>query len=292
MVNYTVLKEDHENYVPAMENFMKSSKKFLIKTNLIDYSNVRNSRIATFGLEPEHQKELLEDCKHDLITYGFVKYISETTPEDFDFTVRSCEKAFEETIQSEIDVARAVAIGTVDEIEIQAQGDKEKRIHEYIDEFRMILEVSSNDKSMQRIMNPHNNNYLDRLKREIWLDKASERIKQRSMERLKTGGKGVTPLSEMVAMEMGAQYLASLNDYEWRDLFEKFSNPSFETIESLGRQYSTFDFRSEAQSHKNWDNIEKLQSIGNDVRLSEKDKISALSILKKALGFNKKDKER
>lgn len=36
-------------------------------------------------------------------------------------------------------------------------------------------------------------------------------------------------------MEIGAQYLASLNDYEWKKVYELYSNPSKETKESLAR---------------------------------------------------------
>lgn len=291
MVNYTVMKEDHESYVPTMEAFMRASKKFLIGNGLIDVIDVRKSRIAGFALEPHNQKLLLDSYKNDPYAYGFAKYLSETNPEDFEFTVRSCEKAFEETIQSEIDVARAVATGTVGAVEIQAQGKKKERIQNYIDEFREIIDRTSEDRAMQKIINP-SSNPLDRLKREIWLDKASDRIKQRSIAKLKTGGRGIEPLCEMVAMEMGAQYLASLNDYEWRELYYDFSHPSQETRDSLSREYSTFDFRSEAQKHKNWDNIEKLQSSEKESRLTQQDKISALSVVRKMLGITKKDKER
>jgi dGTP triphosphohydrolase len=292
MVNYAVLKEDHEQYVPVMENFMNSASKFLFRNGLIDDENVRASSIAQFSENSDRQKALLDSFEEDALTYGFAQYISKINPKDFEFTVKSCEKAFEETIKSEIDVARAVATGSIDAVEIQAQGHKKERIEKYIDDFREIIDVTSMDKSMQSIVNPLSNKPIDRLKREIWLDKASDMIKSHSMSSLRYGGEGVESLSKMVAMEIGAQYLASLNDEQWLELYKRYSNPSKETVASLTRKYNTFDFRSEAQKHKTWDNIQKLQSIGNESRMTEQEKISALAVVKKAFKFPKKDKGR
>lgn len=262
MVNYTVMKEDHEQYVPALEGMMKSAGRFLTKTGIIDANNIEDSLIAKFYNDPKQTELLLDSAKNHELTYGFAKYISNITPEDFAFTIESCKKAFEETIKGEIDVARAVTTGSVDAVEIQAEGKKKERIESFIRDFEEILELTYEDSTMQRMMNPLSKNPIDQFKRKVWLDKASAKIKDRAISKLKEGSPkdGIIPFHEMVAMEIGAQYLASLNDYEWKKVYELYSNPSKETKESLARTYDSFDFRAESQKHKAWDNIQKLQA--------------------------------
>lgn len=262
MVNYTVMKEDHEQYVPALEGMMKSAGRFLTKTGIINPNNLEDSLIVKLYNDPKQTELLLDSAKNHELTYGFAKYISNITPEDFAFTIESCKKAFEETIKGEIDVARAVATGSVDAVEIQAEGKKKHRIEKFIRDFEEILEATYEDTSMQKIMNPLSKNPIDQFKRKVWLDKASAKIKDHAMSNLKEGNEkdGIIPFHEIVAMEIGAQYLASLNDYEWKKVYELYSNPSKETKESLARTYDSFDFRAESQKHKTWDNIEKLQA--------------------------------
>lgn len=290
MVNYTVMKEDHEEYVPTMERYMHSAEKFLRKNKFIDSNNVRNSSLTEIYGDPEKLQELLKKHQDDELSSDFIAFLSGISPRDFEYTIRTCEKSFEETIQGEIDVARAVVTGAVDEVEIQAQGLKKERIEGYIEEFNAILDATYADGSMRKAINPLSNNLIDRFKREIWLDKASKRIKQESMKKLQTGGKGIIPLSEMVGMELGAQFLASRNDYEWRRIYELYAYPTEETKASLGRPYNTFDFRAEHQKHKTWDNIQKLQA--RETRLTPEDKKKAGSLLSRLIQFGKNSRER
>lgn len=290
MVNYTVMKEDHEEYVPTMEKFMESASKFLVSNGFINTENVRASNVTELHSNMEKTQDLLKKHKDDHLTSDFIAFLTSISPRDFEYTVRTCEKAFEETIAGEIDVARAVATGAVDQVEIQAQGHKKERIEQYIEEFNTILDVTYADGAMRKAINPLSNNVLDRFKREIWLDKASKKIKQESMQKLKRGGKGIIPLSEMVGMELGAQFLASRNDYEWRRVFELYAHPTNEVITSLRRGYQEFDFRAEHQKHKTWDNIQKLQA--RETRLTEEDKKQAGSVLTRLFAFGKKGRER
>lgn len=292
MVNYTVMKEDHEQYVPALEGMMKSAGRFLTKTGIIDANNIEDSLIAKFYNDPKQTELLLDSAKNHELTYGFAKYISNITPEDFAFTIESCKKAFEETIKGEIDVARAVTTGSVDAVEIQAEGKKKERIESFIRDFEEILELTYEDSTMQRMMNPLSKNPIDQFKRKVWLDKASAKIKDRAISKLKEGSPkdGIIPFHEMVAMEIGAQYLASLNDYEWKKVYELYSNPSKETKESLARTYDSFDFRAESQKHKAWDNIQKLQSkeISNT---EKKDNTSVFATIKNLWDLRKNNRE-
>jgi len=262
MVNYTVMKEDHEQYVPALEGIMNSAKKFLLRNGIIDKDNIENSTLPKFYNDENRKTILLDSVRYHELTKGFAEFITTISPEDFAFTIESCKESFEETIKGEIDVARAVTTGTVDAVEIQAEGKKKQRIESYIREFNDILNATYEDNSMQKMMNPLSSSFIEQFKRQIWLDKASERIKRNSMAKLKKGSEedGIISLPEMVAMEIGAQYLASLNDHEWKRVYELYASPTQETIDSLARPYDTFDFRSEAKAHKTWDNIAALQA--------------------------------
>lgn len=292
MVNYTVMKEDHEQYVPALEGIMNSAKKFLIRNGIIDIDNVENSTLPKFYNDKNRKEVLLESVKYHELTKGFAEFITTISPEDFAFTVESCKKSFEETIKGEIDIARAVTTGTVDAVEIQAEGKKKQRIESYIREFNDILNATYEDKSMQKMINPLSNSFIEQFKRQIWLDKTSERIKQNSMSKLKRGSEkdGIISLPEMVAMEIGAQYLASLNDREWKRVYELYASPTQETINSLSRPYDTFDFRSEAKSHKTWDNIAALQAKEAELDATGTD-VTAFKRIKKLL-YNKRDLEK
>ena len=72
---------------------------------------------------------------------------------------------------------------------------------------------------------------------------------------------GTIPLHQMVAMDIGAQYLASLNDMQFFGLISQAKLITPEQAESLQRKYSTFDFRAEHEKHAAWNNISKLQKI-------------------------------
>lgn len=290
MVNYTVLKEDHENYLPSLEGIMQLAGRALITSGLINSNNVESSDLSQMSLN-EKIMLMLNKLKNAKLAIGFAEYISTITPEDFTFTVESCKKSFEETIKGEIEVARAVTTGVLDAVEIQAEGEKKKRIESYIREFSDILNATYENSSMQKVMNPLSTNPIDKFKRKIWLDKASQRIKESSISKLKHGSKkdGIISLPEMVSMEIGAQYLASLNDYEWREVFEIYSNPTPKVKYSLGRPYNSFNFRAEAQPHKAWDNISKLQAKEAEMGLTKVGDASIFAMFKNSLLWKKKD---
>ncbi len=290
MVNYTVMKEDHEEYVPMMERFMVSANKFLVANGLIDSKDVRKSKVTDLCQSLSQTQGLLKKYQNDELSSDFIAFLAGIPPRDFEYTIKTCEKSFEETIEGEIAVARAVATGAVDQVEVQAQGHKKERIESYIEEFNSILDATYQDGALRKAMNPLSNNVIDRFKREIWFNKASKKIKEESMKKLQKGGKGIIPLSEMVGMELGAQFLASRNDYEFRKVYELYAHPTEEKEASLGRRYQEFDFRAEHQKHKAWDNIQKLQA--RETRLTDEDKKQAGSMLSRFLPFRRKDRER
>ena len=104
---------------------------------------------------------------------------------------------------------------------------------------------------------------MNQFKKKVWLDKAKSKIKAEvlSFDNQKENTIGMIPFSQMVAMDIGAQYIASLNDREFFDLIQRAGVINDQQVQSLQRPYSTFDFRAEHKKHIAWDNIAKLQSI-------------------------------
>lgn len=272
MVNYVVLGEDHENYVPALEGYMKSVKRFLLNNIIIDPYNIPKSIISQFQGNQEMTKLLFDSFENDFLSRDLAEYIAGINPEDFNFTLETCKKSFEETIKSEIDIARAVTTGAVDAVEIKAQGLKKTRIDSFIKQYQDALDYTYNDSDMAKFMNPFSDNLVENFKRNLWLKKIGEKIKADAMSKLEQGSKeeGIIPLYEMVAMEIGSQYLAQLNDYEWQRVFREYAKPDEATKTSLSRKYTECDFRHDGVAHKDWDNIAALQAKGIEYKDNKK----------------------
>lgn len=259
MVNYTVMKEDHDAYVPAIEKLMKYYGDTLVYNYIIDPDNINDSVIKRCSTDKVFAGQLVNSFDGNAILKGFAEYISHTNPEDFEFTVKSCKKALEETIDSELDIAQDVATGRISRDTIQTRGNKTTRIDTYISSFMRSLDKAYEENLFQEFSkNPINN-----FKKNVWLKKTKAKIKAEalSLKSFKENAKGTMPLQQMVAMDIGAQYIASLNDREFFELIERARVITPEQSESLQRRYQTFDFRAEHQKHSAWDNIEKLQKM-------------------------------
>lgn len=262
MVNYTVMKEDHEAYVPAMEKLMNYYGEILLHNYIINPNSVENSPIKNFSSDKKLSGELIKSFEHNPVIKGFAEYISHTNPEDFEFTVESCRKALAETIDSELDVAQSVATGRISKDTIQARGLKAERISTYENAFMKSLDVAYSENLFQE----YSRNPLNNFKKSIWLKKTKARIKEEALsgnERLENTA-GTIPLSKMVAMDLGAQYLSSLNDEQFFTLIKQAKMITPEQEQSLRRPYHTFDFRAEHQKHAAWDNISKLQKMDEE----------------------------
>lgn len=262
MVNYTVMKEDHEVYVPAMEKLMTYYADVLLHNYIVDPDKLENSTIANFSTDRKLAAALKESFEYNSLLRGFAEFVSHTTPEDFEFTVESCKKALAETIDSELDVAQSVATGRISRDTIQARGLKAERISTYENAFMRSLDAAYNENLFQE----YSRNPINNFKKNVWLKKTKAKIKAEALsgnERLENAT-GTIPLSKMVAMDIGAQYLASLNDEQFFTLLKQANMITPEQEQSLRRPYNTFDFRAEHQKHAAWDNISKLQKMDEE----------------------------
>lgn len=262
MVNYTVMKEDHEAYVPAIEKLMEYYGDILLQNYIVNPDNIENSPITRFYTDIPLANNLRESFEYNGVLKGFADYVAHTNPDDFKFTVESCKRALAETIDSELDIAQSVATGRISKDTIQARGLKADRINTYENAFMRSLDVAYNENLFQE----YSRNPLNNFKKKIWLKKTRAKIREEAL----TGNpklenaKGIIPLPKMVAMDIGAQYLSSLNDEQFFELIQQAGLIEPEQVKSLRRPYYTFDFRREHQKHTTWDNISKLQKMDEE----------------------------
>lgn len=285
MVNYVVMKEDHEIYPAAMETLMQRYAKVLLENGLIDSQNIENSYITNLADDSIKTVQLLEMYRYMPDVKKFITYISETSKKDFDFTVDMTKKAFEEAIDTELDVAQAISSGTVDGVTLDAKGNKKERIHTYIDAFNQSLDIAYNE----NLLGESSNKNISRFKRKVWLDKTKKKIKADilSFDSKKMISAGSTPLAERVALEMSAQFLSGLNDMEWKRILLESGIVKPDKMQSLTRKYKTFDFRSESQKHKDWDNIASLQARATESTSLDLPRENFFERAKRFLGFER-----
>ena len=285
MVNYTVMREDHKVYPPAMEALMKRYAKILLDYNLVDSHDVENSSLTRFESEPRMSEDFMYACRHLPDVKKFAEYLSRMTKRDFDFTVEMIKQAFENTIDTELEAAKAIVSGKVQGVAIEAKGDKKERMNTYIDAFNDSLEKAY----AAHVFGEVSNGRLDDFKKDVWLSKTKKRLKEEILpvSPIKAISAGSTPLAERVALEIGAQFLSSLNDDEWKQLLLDARMVDEEKMVSLTRQYPTFNFRKESQKHKDWDNIAKLQAKSTENTVTDKPKEGIFARARRFLGIER-----
>ena len=270
MVNYVVMREDHEAYPPAIEKLMKYYGKILTTSRLIDSKDPYVSVIKKFGNDnSDLAKQFASTYEYNPIAKGFADYVSNMSSKDFDFTIESVKKSLENAIDSEIDIAEKVATGLVSKDDIKVRGNKKERIEAYINSFKSSLQRAYDENIFQE----NSKNPANAFKRKIWLKKTREKIKKEalSLNPRYENAAGTISLNEMIGMEIGAQYISSLNDEQFFELIQKARVITPKQAESLQRPYNSFDFRSESKKHSDWDNIAKLQKAGTE---SEKESMN------------------
>lgn len=285
MVNYTVMREDHKMYPPAMEELMHRYANVLLTYGLINPENVSNSSITKMEDDPIMQEHFISALEYTPGMKQFSQFIAGTSKKDFEFTVNMVRKAFEETIDSELDAAKSIAGGKVQGVTVEAKGDKKERMNTYIEAFNDSLEKAYD----ANVFGEVSTGPVDDFKRDVWLGKTKKRLKQEILtENIRNPiSAGTKTLPERVALELGAQFLSTLNDEQWKELLLDSRIVDAEQMQSLTRQYSTFNFRRESQKHKDWDNIAKLQAKSTQNTSMEKPKEGLLAIAKRFLGFER-----
>lgn len=263
MVNYVVLKEDHETYLAAMEKLMQMYAKELMDQHLVE-KDVKKSSIIKMEDDSLMREDYISTYKSNPVGKKFAEFITQTSARDFQFTVEMVEKAFDETIDSELQVAESIVSGKMSLESITATGDRKTRIENYVAAMNNRLNTAYTRGYISRTSTSPINNF----KKAVWLSKTKKELKKEislgdSKNPLSVGCKS---LQERVALELSAQFLSSLNDEEWKQLLIDAKIVDESQIESLTRPYSSFNFRKEAEQHPAWNEIVKnqqqQQSIG------------------------------
>lgn len=230
IVDFVVLKEDNETYPPALREFMNIFGEIVINEGIL--SQLKNGEISL-----EMKKELL--AKYKGTPYeGFVQYTCNTNPSDFAYTTQIVEETTRQSIVDEQERAREIIRKHEPMIISQDFQMRDKRIQSYVKYYqdKDISQYTEEDK--QRDVETMMKNIGDSKKRSDLHFSMDQRI----------------------ALEMGAKYLATLNDIEFMQLLRDTGTVNAVQYASLTRKYKDIDLKSEVYVQEAWKRITKEQA--------------------------------
>lgn len=229
IVDFVVLKEDNETYPPALRKFMNIFGEIVINEGIL--SQLKNGEISL-----ETKKELLAKYKETPYE-GFVQYTCNTNPSDFAYTTQIVEEATRQSIVDEQEKAREIIQKHEPMIISQDFQMRDKRIQSYVKYYqdKDVSQYTEEDK--QRDVETMMKNIGDSKKRSDLHFSMDQRI----------------------ALEMGAKYLATLNDIEFMQLLRDTGTVNAVQYASLTRKYKDIDLKSEVYVQEAWKRITKEQ---------------------------------
>lgn len=246
MVDYVVLKEDKDVYPNAMEKLMNKYAKALISKKIINTKCIHKSSIISKD-KNEVVNRFSKKYKEDPVMSGFVDFVSKINAKDFEFTVESCQKSYEENVERELDLAISVFTEkkSMADLKNELRSDfKNEQQFNRILQYKKYFDASFKMAYDKKIFKENSRNPLNNFKKRIWLKKTRARIKQKELSNI--------PLADMVAKNIGAQYIGSINDEQFLKLIKDAKLITEEQAKSLTRPYSSFDFRAEAAQNTAW----------------------------------------
>lgn len=225
IVNFVVMEEDLKTYPAAIRALMERYSEELLNRKLV--KKIRNRNL----------EELEEDIRTSkgTIKQGFWKHIYQITQKDFDFTIGMVEEATKQSINDEIEVAQKVVRGEERYNPNPEFENKNERIKRYISYYQSRLKKG---------------NYGKREQQED-ADKLYNKIKEGNLGNLQLG------MDKRIALEIVAQYIATLDDNEFMQLLREENIINDEQYASLTRKYKDIDIKKEAKMQSNWISIEK-----------------------------------
>lgn len=230
IVNFTVLKEDNETYPPAIRRFMNIFGRIVVKEDLL-------SQLKNGGISKENKKQLLE--KYRGTPYkGFIQYTCNTNQSDFAYTTKIIEEATRQSIYDEQEKAREIVIKHEPFAISKDFSMKDRRIKSYIEYYK----------------NKDTNNYTEEEK---------EQDVETMLQNIKNPKKKSYlhfNMDKRMALELGAKYMATLNDIEFMDLLRETKMIDDTQYTSLTRKYKDIDLKKEVYIQKNWKSIQKEQA--------------------------------
>lgn len=229
IVNFVVLKEDNETYPPALRKFMNIFGEIVLEENLLE-------RLKKGKISKEDKEELLEKYR-DTPYRSFVQYICNTNPEDFAYTTEIIEEATKQSIFDEQEKAREIVQKREPFYVSPDFKMRDKRIQNYIKYYQSkdisCYAESDKQQDIETIMKNIRNSSK---KSDLYLD-----------------------MDTRIALELGAKYLSTLNDFEFMDLLRETETINDAQYKSLTRKYKDIDLKKEVYLHENWRQLKKEQ---------------------------------
>lgn len=232
IVNYVLMKEDHEVYPKALVELMQECKEIIRKEKILDKLNSADKDI-------ELSRDLREKYK-DTPYLKFVEYIARTNKKDFEWTQTMIQAAREQAICDEVEEALDIVKGTKKEKKVKGQEERERRIKIYTKMFRKQVQMM---------------NERGHVCGESNFEQMKE-FQKRCVMRTAYPSK-----EEGLSLEFAAKYLASLSDTEFMDLLKATGKVTNEQYASLTRKYKEIDLEKEYMTHGAWDKISAAQSL-------------------------------
>lgn len=230
IVNFVVLKEDNETYPPALRKFMNEFGDMVIEEGML-------LELKDGGISEEKRKELLDKYKGTPYE-GFIRYTCNTNPADFAYTTQMIEEATRQSILDEQEKAREMVRKREPFVASEDFQLRDRRIQSYIKYYQ--------DKDVQQY---------------------TEEDKQRDVETMMQNIKDANKKSDIhfnmdkrIALELGAKYLATLNDIEFMQLLRETGVVNDVQYASLTRKYKDIDLKKEVYVQENWKSIAKEQA--------------------------------
>ena len=237
IVDFVVLKEDNETYPPSLRTLMSEFKDIVLREHILD--DLENGEISV-----ERKKQLIELYKGTPFLAG-IEYILNTNPNDYKYTKKLIKLATKQSILDEQAKARDIVRKGEPFIPSKDFELRDGRISAYIGYYTNMAKKGNVDfehypeESQLKDLNAVLTNISSPTKSSPFYYKMSERI----------------------ALEMGAKYLATLNDIEFIDLLRLRGLVNDEQYASLTRKYKDIpDLHSEVYIQPNWKKIASAQA--------------------------------
>ena len=235
VVNYVLMKEDHQVYPKAIEELVQECGNILMDEKLVKKLNGADDDI-------ELSQEMIEIYK-DSPYLGFIKYCLNTNEKDYKWTKNMIQEARKYAIDTEIEEAFDAAMENKNVNFANGQEDRVRRIRGY--KASLEEQIRGMEKKGYQLGDEDYTKMKDYLK-----EKIAPRL--------------YPSQEESLALEFGAKYLATLSDSEFMNLLQETGKITDKQFASLTRKYKEIDLLSEYQTHKEWDSVSQAQSMATE----------------------------
>lgn len=262
IVDYVVLQEDSDVYVPAIGTLMEEFKTFILKNGLED-------KLAT-GFDSKTKEELQERFANTKYS-KFVDFISFFTTEEYAYIQKMLKAAREQAANDELSIARDVVLNRKNVNQIVNPDmfpNKNYRIQKFINYYnktglREEIVKEAPNKAGKKVsyitVNGNEQKYTDD-------------INKKFVKKIKNGNDYISS-KEGFAYEVGARYLSTLDDEQFLQTLLDFGIINQEKLASLTKKYNEFgveELRKRVYRDPNWKKVEKAQKKATQEAMQQK----------------------